>query len=59
MHVVERVYCSGELRKADFLVAKILNIEQQPFTLSCRGYLFSVIDPQPYVLKQLFSLVSR
>ena len=40
-------------------VAKILNVGQYPFTLNCRGYLFSVIDLQPYVLEQSIPLVLR
>lgn len=30
----------------DDFVAKILTLEQQLFTLNCRGNLFAVIDPQ-------------
>lgn len=32
--------------KTDDFVTKILTLEQQPFTLNCRGNLFPVIDPQ-------------
>ena len=45
--------------KIGHLVAKILNVGQQPLTLTCRSYLFSVIDPQQYVLEQSVLLVSR
>ena len=35
--------------KIGHLVAKILNVGQQPLTFNCRSYLFSVIGPQKYV----------